>query len=110
MNKEAPGDYSVSDRAMIVETPDLRVQLFTLAAGEEVPWHYHTVISDTFFCLDGPMVVQTKAADGGHELQPGEKVTVTPPTAHRVAGKNDGSCRFVLVQETGPYDRVMLDE
>lgn len=110
MTESTTAKYRVAERTMIVETPELRVQDFKLAAGDEIPWHHHTVISDTFYCLEGPMVVNTKADDGGHTLQAGEKLTISPHIAHRVAGQDDGPCRFILVQETGTYDLVMLDD
>ena len=50
------------------------------------------------------MVVKTKTADVDHELQPGDSCTVPPNTAHQVAGKNGGRCRFVIVQGVGKYD------
>ncbi len=91
--------YTIEDRQLIAETPDLRVQ-----TGQEVPGHYHTAVTDTFICLEGPMVVKTKTADEDHELQPGDGCTVPPITAHQVAGKNGGRCRFVILQGVGKYD------
>ncbi len=104
------GRYTIEDRQLIAETPDLRVQILTLANGQEVPWHYHTAITDTFICLEGPMVVKTKTADADHELQPGGGCTVPPNTAHQVAGKNDGRCRFVIVQGVGQYDYIAVED
>ena len=96
--------YTIEDRQLIAETPDLRVQILTLANGQEVPWHYHTAVTDIFTCLEGPMVVKTKTADADHELQPGDSCAVPPNTAHQVAGKNGGRCRFVIVLGVGKHD------
>ena len=101
--------YAIEDRRLIAETADLRVQILTLAAGQEVPWHYHTAVTDSFICLEGPMVVQTRTGDADHELRPGETFAVAPKTAHRVAGKDGGRCRFVLVQGVGAYDYIPLE-
>ena len=98
--------YAIERRQLIAETPELRVQILTLGRGQEVPWHHHTNVADTFICLDGPMVVATKGAEADHELAPGESCTVAPNTAHRVTGKNDGRCRFVIVQGIGKYDYI----
>ena len=98
--------YAIERRQLIAETPELRVQILTLEHGQEVPWHYHTNVTDTFICLDGPMVVATKGAEAPHELAPGEDCTVPPNTPHRVAGMNDGRCRFVIVQGIGKYDYI----
>jgi quercetin dioxygenase-like cupin family protein len=102
--------YTIEDRRLIAETPDLRVQILTLAKAEEVPWHYHTAVTDTFVCLEGPMVVQTRSADGKHELQAGDSCSVSPNTPHQVAGRNGGRCRFVIVQGVGPYDYIPVED
>ena len=100
--------YVIEDRQMIAETPDLRVQILTLAAGEEVPWHFHTNVADTFACLDGPMVVQTKT--GCHELVAGDTLSVPAGTPHQVAGKDGGRCRFLIVQGVGTYDYIPTED
>ena len=98
------GRYTIEDRQLIAETPDLRVQILTLANDQQVPWHYHTEVTDTFACLEGPMVVKTKTADADYELLPGDSCAVPPNTVHQVAGKNDSRCRFVIIQGVGKYD------
>ncbi len=90
----------------LMEGADMRASILTLAAGECVPWHYHSEISDRFVCLDGPMVVETRAPSARHELPAGATCVVGPKTAHRVTGKDDGPCRFVLLQGVGVYDNV----
>ena len=58
--------YVISGRHLIAETPDLRVQILTLERGEDVPWHRHSVVADTFVCLDGSMVIETSSPDADH--------------------------------------------
>jgi len=55
------GGYTIANRELVAEGADLRVQVLSLAAGQCVPWHYHSEISDSFVCLEGPMVVETRA-------------------------------------------------
>ena len=45
----------------VMERTDMRASVLTLAAGECVPWHYHSTITDSFVCLEGPMEVETRA-------------------------------------------------
>jgi len=45
----------------VMEGQDMRAVVLTLAAGQSVPWHYHSAITDSFVCLEGPMVVETRA-------------------------------------------------
>ena len=100
------GNDTISGRETVAEGADVRVTILTLAAGECIPWHYHSEIADTTVCLDGPMVVETRAPRAAHELMPGQTCTVPPKTAHTVHGKNDGPCRFMIVQGVGVFDFV----
>jgi quercetin dioxygenase-like cupin family protein len=92
----------------VMEGADMRASVLTLAEGESVPWHYHSEITDRFFCLHGSMVVETRAPRAVHELAAGESYAVPPNTAHTVHGKNDGACRFLLLQGIGVYDNVAV--
>jgi quercetin dioxygenase-like cupin family protein len=88
----------------VMEGADMRVVMLTLSAGECVPWHFHSDITDRFFCLEGPMVVETRAPRRANQLKAGESCIVPPKTAHYVHGKDDGPCRFLVLQGVGAYD------
>lgn len=92
----------------VMEGADMRASVLTLSAGQCVPWHYHSEISDRFFCLQGPMVVETRAPRRQYELAVGETCLIAPNTAHTVRGKHDGPCRFLLLQGVGVYDNVAV--
>ena len=96
--------YEVADYEVVAETPVLRMVVLTLTAGQEVPWHWHSNCTDTFFCMQGPMVVETRAPRQLFELAPGETCAVPARRAHRVAGRNGGPCKFALLQGVGAYD------
>jgi quercetin dioxygenase-like cupin family protein len=98
------GDYEIAGRELVAEGADLRVQVLTLAAGQAIPWHYHSEITDQMVCLDGPMVVETRAPRHTYALEKGERCSVPPMTAHYVHGKDGGPCRFLIVQGVGIYD------
>ena len=40
------------------------------------------------------------------ELATGETCTVPPKTAHHVHGKDNGACRYLLLQGVGVYDNI----
>ena len=96
--------YQVEQRSTVAETGSLRVRAFTLAAGQEVPWHYHSHVTDTFFCLDGTLSVETRSPQAHHRLKVGESCAVPPMTAHRVTGHDGRRVRFLIVQGVGTYD------
>jgi len=106
MQIRARGDYEIAGRELVAEGADLRVQVLTLARGQCVPWHYHSEITDSFVCLEGPMVVETRAPRAAYRLQPGQRCAVPAKTAHYVAGDNGGPCKFLIVQGVGVYDFV----
>lgn len=115
MSEKQGGDasphYSISARQSILETPEARVTLMTLAPGEATPWHRHSVIADTAFRLDGEVEVQVREADGNIEsirLLPGAPCRMEPGRVHRVANAGATPCRFLLVQGVGAYDFVKV--
>jgi quercetin dioxygenase-like cupin family protein len=104
MHDRSRWNYPIAGREIIAEGADLRVSVLTLAPGQCVPWHYHNEITDSFVCLEGPMVVETRAPRNHYRLLPGERCAVPPKTAHYVHGENDGACKFLIVQGVGVYD------
>ena len=64
MTARKTGTYEVEHLETVAGTGDLRVRLYTLAVGQEVPWHYHSHITDTFFCLEGTLSVETRTPPG----------------------------------------------
>ena len=106
MEVRTRGNYEIADRELVAEGTDLRVQVLTLAAGQCIPWHYHSEITDAFVCLEGPMVVETRAPRNEYLLTQGQRCAVPPRTAHYVHGQADGPCKFLIVQGVGVYDFV----
>ena len=102
-SKQQPA-YEVARYEVLEETPDPRMIVVTLDAGQEVPWHWHSNISDRFFCMQGPMVVETRAPREVFELNPGDTCLVPPRRAHRTRGKGGGPCKFAALQGVGAYD------
>src|SRR5204863_4301548 len=91
MQNRSHGNYQIAGRELVAEGSDLRVQVLTLAAGQCVPWHYHSEITDAFVCLEGPMVVETRAPRNEYLLMPGQRCAVPPKTAHYVHGEDGGA-------------------
>jgi quercetin dioxygenase-like cupin family protein len=52
MQVRSRGTYEIAGQEVVAEGADLRVQVLTLAAGQAIPWHYHSEITDQFVCLD----------------------------------------------------------
>ena len=102
--------YRIAGRELVMERDGLRVQILTLGHNEEVPWHYHTVVSDSFIGLEGTVVIETRAPRAAHRLAPGQHCVVPPMTAHRVSGKDGQACRFTIVQGVGEHDFIPVGQ
>ena len=104
MQNRNRGSYEIAGSEIVAEGADLRVSVLTLAAGQCVPWHYHSDITDNFVCLEGLMVVEARAPRHEYVLEPGQRCAVPAKTAHYVHGKEMGPCKFLIVQGVGVYD------
>ena len=98
--------YTIKDREIIARTDGIKVQILTLAAGEEIPWHRHTQVDDDFFCMEGPMVIETRCPENEKQLMPGQTLKVPSGKPHRVTGRFSGPCRILLVQGVGEHDWI----
>jgi len=99
---------NVAGYETIMEGEDMRAIVLTLHRGQNVPWHYHSIITDSFVCLKGPIVVETRAPRNTYVLDVGERCAVPPMTAHYVHGLDGGPCQFMVLQGTGVYDNVRV--
>jgi quercetin dioxygenase-like cupin family protein len=104
------GEYAVQQRETLAEVPGLRVRLLTLLEGQVVPWHYHSTITDTFFCMRGPMRIVTRAPDASHRLENGDTLAVAPGTPHYVEAGSEAGCQFMIIQGVGTYDYVPVSD
>lgn len=90
---------------LIAKGSDVRVQERTLAPGNEIPWHYHTLITDTTYCIEGTVRIEMLDPPEQVVIARGQCHAVPPNRPHRVTPDGDHSCRFLLVQGVGKYDR-----
>ena len=108
MQTRSRGDYTIAGRELVAEGTDLRVQVLTLAAGQCVPWHYHTHIQDTFYVIEGRLRLFLREPKQEVHLGPGDTYSVQPRRPHLVANGGDGSATFLVLQGIGEYDYVPL--
>src|ERR1700752_3161053 len=55
--KDASHLYEVERRARHAERPGFRISELQISPTQQVPWHYHTNIQDTFYVLAGEIRV-----------------------------------------------------
>jgi len=96
--------YIVKSIEPVAIGSDVQVRLFTLAPGEEIPWHFHSAVTDWFFVLEGALSIETRAPADRQILAVGARYRIAPKTAHLVSNRSDTDTRFVLVQGVGAHD------
>ena len=100
------GGYKIEGREIIAKVNNLRASILTLGSGQSVPWHHHNKVTDTVFCIEGPMQVETQSPDEKRILAPGDITAIAPGQPHRVSGVGGDRCKFLIIQGVGDYDYV----
>ena len=100
------GSYDLESRELVADGKDLRVQVLTLASGQRVPWHKHSEVTDSFVCLEGVTVIETRLPNQSAVLAPGQRFAVGPGIAHMVQGPDGSRCKFMIIQGVGVYDFI----
>ena len=104
-NTRSPPSYAVKNIETVANGSDLRARLYTLAPGDMIPWHFHSQITDWYFCLGGCLRIEMRASPAAELLAAGETYSIPPGTAHRISnGGAVDDCRFLLLQGVGIYD------
>ena len=91
---------------VVAKTQSLRLLILGLGEFRCVPWHTHDEIRDTFFCIEGPMRVETDHPRQTHVLLPGDTCDVDARQPHFVAGTQGNPCIFLVMQGIGLYNYV----
>ena len=106
--KDASDLYEVERRAYHLERPGFRVSELQISATQQVPWHYHNNIQDTFYIINGRIRLFLREPKQEVTLGPGETYSVAPGRPHLVANGGEASATFLVLQGIGEYDYVPL--
>jgi quercetin dioxygenase-like cupin family protein len=106
--KDASHLYEVERRARHAERPGFRIQELQISPRQQVPWHYHNNVQDTFYVLQGRLRVFLRDPKEEVRLEPGETYTVRARRPHLVTNGGDTSAVFLVLQGLGEYDYVPL--
>ena len=106
--KDSSHLYEVERRARHAERPGFRISELQIAPTQNVPWHCHTNVQDTFYVLEGRIRVFLRDPKEEVVLGPGETYAVRPRRAHLVTNAGRVSAVFQVLQGVGEYDFVPL--
>ncbi len=106
--RDASHLYDVERRAQHATRPGFRISELQLSPKQQVPWHTHTNVSDTFYVLEGQMRLFLQEPKESLNLRPGEVFQVRPGRPHLVTNGGTTSLTFLVLQGVGEYDFVPL--
>jgi mannose-6-phosphate isomerase-like protein (cupin superfamily) len=98
----------VERRARHAERPGFRISELQISPAQQVPWHYHNNVQDTFYVLEGRLRIFLRDPKEEVRLGAGETYTVRPRRPHLVTNGGDSSATFLVLQGIGEYDYVPL--
>jgi quercetin dioxygenase-like cupin family protein len=106
--KDASHLYQVERRARHAERPGFHITELQISPAQQVPWHCHTHVQDTFYVLDGELRLFLRDPKEDVRLLPGQTYTVRPGRPHLVTNAGQRSATFLVLQGIGEYDYVPL--
>ena len=80
------------------------VKHLVLASGQEVPWHFHSHVRDTFYVVRGPVTICTTDPESEVVVESGNTFQTRERQPHRVFNGSDHDVSVLLIQGLGPYD------
>ena len=106
--KDSSGLYEVERRARHAERPGFRISELQIGPKQQVPWHYHNNVQDTFYVLEGQLRIFVRDPKEEIRLDPCETYSVRPGRPHLVTNGGETSATFLVSQGIGEYDYVPL--
>lgn len=106
--KDASHLYEAERRARHLERPGFRINELTLSPSQEVPWHCHSNVRDTFYVIEGQLRIFLRDPVEEVVLSPGDSYPVGPRRPHLVTNAGNGPVTFLDLQGIGEYDYVPL--
>src|SRR5688572_9766902 len=98
--------YEVESRQYHLVRPGFRINELRLSPTQQVPWHSHSAIRDTFYVIDGRVRLFLQEPEEAIDLGSGDSYVVEAGRPHLVTNGGDRSVTFLVLQGVGEYDYV----
>ncbi len=89
---------------ILIKTDNVSARILDLKAGEALPWHYHSEVTDFVFALDDQIEIQLRSPEEKVLLRPGQRYTISAGRVHRVVNLCEKNNNYLLIQGIGKYD------
>ena len=106
--KDASHLYEVERRTLHAERPGFRISELQISPSQNIPWHYHNHVQDTFYVIEGHVRLFLRTPDEDIKLGPGDVYRVAPLRPHLVRNDGESSATFLVLQGPSEYDYVPL--
>ena len=90
------------------ERPGFRISELQISPTQQVPWHCHSNVQDTFYVIAGHLRLFLRDPKEEVRLGSGDTYSVRPRRPHLVTNGGDCSATFLVLQGIGEYDYVPL--
>lgn len=110
--KDATHLYPVKDRKKYGERTGFKITELVLAPGQEIPWHVHSHVRDSFYVMAGELLIRTREPLEESRLRATDMFAVPAGKAHVVMNAGDRDVRFLVIgdaQGRGGYDFSFAD-
>src|SRR4030095_7511617 len=99
--KDASHLYEVERRVRYAERPGFRISELQISPTQQVPWHAHTNVQDTFYVIECYILLSLRGPDEQRRLGPGATCSVAARRPHSVANDSQSSATFLVLQGGG---------
>ena len=101
--------YEVASVKYHAARPGFRIAELTITPAQNVPWHRHSNVQDTFYVIEGRLRIFLREPEDEVTLLRGETFSVPPHRPHLVTNSGESDATFLVLQGFGEYDFVPLD-
>ena len=88
--------------------PGFRIAEFTINLTQNIPWHCHSNVQDTFYVIEGHLQIFLRDPKEEVRFAPGETYSVRAERPHLVINGGETWATFLVLQGIGEYDFVPL--
>jgi mannose-6-phosphate isomerase-like protein (cupin superfamily) len=104
-------DHEAERVQRYAERPGFRITELRMSPTQQVGWHRHTNVRDTFYVLEGRVRVTWREPDEQIDLGEGESWgPASPGRPHQVTNLSDEVATFFVLQGLGEFDFVSLTD
>jgi mannose-6-phosphate isomerase-like protein (cupin superfamily) len=99
-----PEESVMPSLELLFSAEDVLLKRLVLAPGQEVPWHLHRHVRDTFYVLRGPVTIFTREPESSLTLESADVFQAGVLQPHRVFNASEHEVSALLIQGMGTYD------